>query len=471
MIGIASYGAYIPYYRVSRDEIAKTWEGGSQGGERAVANYDEDSVTMALEAAIDCLKGIERESVDGLFFATTTSPFKEKQGAALIANALDLRSDIFSADYASCLRAGTSAMRSAMDAVKAGSAKRVLVTSSDCRLASPQSTYEQDFGDGAGALLFSDDDVAVEIEGVYSISEDFYDFWRLEDDKFIRSWEDRFILTEGYQRVLPIAVAEALKRSNLAPKDFAKVVFYAPDARSHARMVRPLGFQPAQVQNPLFNVMGNTGTAFPLMQLVAALEEAKPGDRILLASYGDGSDVFILRATQQIENIRDRRGIKRHLASKKMLSYNKYLLFRGITPIEPIRLPPEQSSLPVSWRDRKSLISLHGSKCKRCGEVQYPVERVCPNCFSRDEFDEVRLYDKSGKLTSYSLDYALTITLDPPTVLSQVDFDGGGTIRTTMTDREVEAVKVDMPVEMCLRKMHQERGYISYYCKSRPRRG
>ncbi len=242
MIGITAYGAYIPFYRLSRESIARAWGGFAAAGERSVANFDEDSLTMAVEAAIDCMNVMERSLLDGLYFASTTSPYKEKQTAALIAFAADLRRTIITQDYANSLRAGTAAMRSAIDTVKAGSAKRVLVTAADCRLGAPQSTFEQNLGDGAAALILGDSEVVASIEGIYSISNEFIDLWRLEDDRFLRSWEDRFIMTEGYEKVLPEAVLGAMRKYNLTPKDFAKAVFYAPDARSHTRMAGSLGF-------------------------------------------------------------------------------------------------------------------------------------------------------------------------------------------------------------------------------------
>ncbi|MBE0481598.1 MAG: hydroxymethylglutaryl-CoA synthase family protein, partial [Dehalococcoidia bacterium] len=131
MAGITAYGAYVPVWRLSREAISRAWGVASAGGERSVAGFDEDSITMSVEAAVDCLRGIKREEVDGLFFASTTSPYREKQGAALIAAAADLRTDIITSDFANSLRSGTLALRSALDTVKSGTASSVLVTAAD----------------------------------------------------------------------------------------------------------------------------------------------------------------------------------------------------------------------------------------------------------------------------------------------------------------------------------------------------
>jgi len=302
MPGIVSYGAYVPIYRLSHSELARAWGGRGGRGEVAVANYDEDSITMAVEAAIDCLDDMDRSTVDALYFASTTSPYREKQSASIIAAAVDLGTEVFTMDTGDSLRAGTGAIKTACDAVKGGSAKNVLVTVSDCRLPAPNSEFEPVFGDGAAAFLIGDENVAVEIEGSLTMSSDFIDVWKRDEDTYLRTWEDRFILDHGYREKLAAVIQEVMKKHNLTAKDFAKLVYYGPDARSHGRLTKALGFDTAtQVQDPMFDRLGNTGAAFATMMLVAALEEAKPGDRILLASYGDGAEALILRVTDHID--------------------------------------------------------------------------------------------------------------------------------------------------------------------------
>ena len=141
MFGIVSYGAYIPYYRLGWDEIARAWGGTAPKGEKAVANYDEDSTTMGVEAAINCLGPVDRKEIDGLYFATTTAPYREKQSSSLMAAALDLREDILTSDFTNSLRAGTIAIKTALDVIKAGSAGKILVVSADCRIGAPKSQF------------------------------------------------------------------------------------------------------------------------------------------------------------------------------------------------------------------------------------------------------------------------------------------------------------------------------------------
>ena len=277
MEGIVSYGAYVPLRR-----LGPGTQGWNTAAEKAVANWDEDSLTMAVAATIDCLGGIERRTIDGLYFATTTPPYGEKLAATTAAWAADLRPDIFTADITDSLRAGTAALRMAVDAVKAGSAKHFLVTASDFRMGA--GGMDAGFGDGAAALLIGDKDVVATIEGSYSLSNELLDVWRASGARNVRSWEDRFVFEEGYLKILPQAVKAFLEKSGLTTKDITKAVFYAPDLRRHRQMAGMLGFKPEQVQEPFFDKLGNTGTAFSLMMLVAALEDAKAGDKILLAS-------------------------------------------------------------------------------------------------------------------------------------------------------------------------------------------
>ena len=471
MVGITSYGAYIPLFRLSRDTIAKAWGRRSIGGERSVANHDEDSVTMATEAALNALKGIDHRQVDGLFFASTTSPYKEKQCSTIVSAAADLPSEVLSGDFANSLRAGTTALRAARDAVSSGSAKSFLVTAADCRLGFPQSEEEQSFGDAAAAVLVGNTEVIATIKDAYAICDEITDVWRTDKDTFVRSWEDRWVLTYGYARNMERAISEIMKRQGLSPKDFAKAVFNAPNDRSYRELAQSLGFDAkTQLQDALLTTVGNTGAAHPLLMLAMALEEAKAGDLIILASYGQGADALILQATPQIEKIENRNRAKGYLTSKQMLpSYEKYLVHRQL-----LELPPElfnvDSAATAIWRTRDWVYSLHGSKCRRCGMVTFPIQRVCYGCQARDDFEEVSLSDKRGKVFTFSLDN-LAGGPDTPLVQTVVESEeGAARIYCLMTDCDPNEVKVDIPVEMTFRRLREARGFYNYFWKCRPLR-
>lgn len=471
MVGIVSYGAHIPFYRLSRDEIAKAMGRASIGGEKAVASYDEDSITMAVSAARECVKGMNKAEIDALFFASTTPPYKEKQCASVIATAVDLRADVSVADFANSLRAGTNALRAAIDAVNSKSARLVLVTAADCRLGTPGSELEQLFGDGAAALLIGSKDIAAELEGNSTYSEEFMDQWRMEDDSYVRTWETRFVRQEGYMRIMQRGISGFMEKYGLKPKDFTKVAVYGPDARAHRDLVRALAFDlKTQVQDPLFDRVGNTGCAFALMIFVAALENSNAGDRLLLANYGDGCDVFSFKVSKAIEGIKGRRAVNHYLARKSMLpNYAAYQRVRHLVTSEVTPHPKDDMFVPVLWRSRAEILGLHGCKCLNCGEVQFPKQRVCAYCGSKDKFEDVAFADKKGSIFTYTIDN-MTPSVNPPTVRCVVDFEGGGRMVCVMTDCDPQKVAIDMPVEMIFRKLLdvENAGLHSYFWKCTP---
>jgi len=469
MVGIVSFGAYIPIYRLSREAIGAMWMKPLGKGEKAVANADEDTITMGVEAVLDCLRGMDRKQVDGLYFTTDSPPYVEKQSASIIRAATDLREDILTLDIAHSLRGAGSALKLAVDSVKAGSAKRVMVAASECRVPAPNSAFEDIFGDGAAAFLVGDTDVAATIEGSHHVSSEFVDVWRKPDDTYMQTWEDRFLRDEAYLKILPQTAKELLQKHGLSPKDISKAAFYGPDARTHGMMAREIGLDPkTQVQTPLFDTVGNTGTAFAPMTLVAALEEAKAGDRILFATYGDGADAFLLEVTERIEEIKDKRGIKGHLASKLTLpNYGKYVEMRDLMEWESGRKPARRSSLPVIWRERKHIFALYGQKCLSCGNIQYPKQRICMYCQAKDNFELVRLSDRTGTVFSFSMDLrAMEVVL--PKVFTVVNLDEGGRFYSVMTDRDTSKIEVGMKVEMTFRIQLEGSGLHNYFWRVRP---
>ncbi len=465
MVGITSYGVYIPLWRMDRKLIRAR-------GEKAIAHFDEDSLTMAVAAGMNCLNSSDRASVDKAFFASTTFPYREKQGASLLAAACDLPHSIGTADFANSLKGGTSALLAAVDAVKGKSAKRVLVSAADTRVGVPMEEFERMSGDGAAAFIIGDTDVAVSIESSHSVSDEIMDLWRTQHDTFVRSWESRFSDFAGYQRIGAEAVSGLLKKCDMKPADISKVVFYAPDPRSPMALAKRLGFNPeTQLQNPLSDVLGNTGTSFALILLAAALDEAKPDDAILLLSYGDGADALLLRVTEKINDIKGRKGVKAYLDSKRMINdYPTYLLWRGLLHPDSEQVYytkfQENTAVPAMWRERNQIFRLHGVKCKACNAIQFPPQRVCAKCHGMGEFDEVRLSDKKGTVFTFSMDY--TSLVDFPTVIPIVDFDGGGRAEFYMTDRDPHQVQVGMPVEMTFRKLFFDEGIYHYYWKVMP---
>lgn len=471
MVGIQSIGAYLPIYRLNRDEIARMWAARSLGGARAVAGYDEDTITMAVAATLDCL-GRGGGKADGLSLATTTAPYREKQSAAIVAAAADLADECHTADFTGSLRAPTIAIKAAVDAVKAGSAKNVIVTASDCRMGAAKGMLEQKLGDGAASLMIGSGKVIAAIEGSYSVFNDFTDLWRTEDDRFVRTTEQRFIDEVGYIPTVQSAVSGLTAKYKLAVKDFNKIVYYASDARQHGGLARRMKFDKAQVQAPLYDKIGNTGTAAPLLMLAAALEEAKAGDRILFIGYGDGCDAFVLRVTDEIKKIQKKPVVSNKLDGKIAVSYGQYATWRGLVPLEASTLPDRPLlSLPSRWRERRAILALYGAKCKKCGAPQISqigqAPRVCVNCQAKDQFEPYKFADKKAVLFSYAIDQLMP-TQNPPGVNGVIDFEGGGRLICELTDCDIDNMAVGIGLEMTFRKMFTSQGIHNYFWKAKP---
>lgn len=472
MAGIISYGAYVPFYRIGRAEIARAWGTAFQPGEKAVASYDEDSLTMAVGAALDCVKGADLAAIGGLYFASTTAPYKEKQCSATIATILGLPKDAITMDFGGSLRCGSNALKSAMDAVDSGAVSSVIVCVADTRMGYPMGPGEMSFGDGAAALLIGKNGVMAEISSFSSRYHDIQDIWRSDRDQFVRSAEDRFAMDEGYTTAMTETISAFLKKSNLTPKDFARIAIYSPNARQHVALAQRLGFD-VKVQAPdiLHSQVGDTGSAMSIMSLIGVLEEANPGEKILMASYGNGSDVFTLKTTDLIVEAKNKRGIKKNLASKAMITnYNKILRWRELVQTQPAQRPPIEERQPTpsaQWRDSQWEGRLTGTKCLKCGTPQYPKQRVCIECETKDQYEPYTFFDKPAKVFSFSHDYVMQ-TVDPPVTVTVVNFEGGGRIMCDMTDRDPDSIKVGMPLEMTFRRLYYVGGIYNYWWKCRP---
>jgi len=462
MAGIVAYGAYIPWLRLERKLIAEAWGIPGAPGEIAVGNFDEDSVTMAVEAGRDCILD-EPEGVGGVFFASTSPPYAEKSCATIVASVLDLPADSVTTDYGLSLSCAISALSAAAASVDQGMARSILVTAGECRLPEPKTADEQTFGDGAGAVLIGNEGVIAEIKGVYASYDEMIATWRLPENRTVRD-NSRFYVAKGYVPALLAAFKGAAEKFGVSPEEIAKIIYPAPDFRAHGQVAKALKLKPEQVQDALFAFVGGCGCAQPLMMLAAALEEAKPGDKILLAGAGDSFTVVLLEVTDAITSLAPRRGIKGHIGSKAHLpSYAKMLEYKELLKTEE---SDAVSSMILMWRDRKSVLPLYGKKCNACETVYFPPRRVCPNCFAREENEDRRLARK-GKLFNF-IDDNLYISPEPPTTLTISDLDDGARIFMQMTDRNVGDVEIDMPVELTFRKIHDGGGFHNYFWKTRP---
>jgi 3-hydroxy-3-methylglutaryl CoA synthase/NAD(P)-dependent dehydrogenase (short-subunit alcohol dehydrogenase family)/putative sterol carrier protein len=483
MIGITSYGAYIPRLRLDRMAIfqAMGWFAPAivmvAQGERSMCNHDEDSLTMAVAAARDCLTGKDKRAIDGAYLCSTTLPFADRQNAGILKTALNLRDDIITADFTSSLRAGTTGLLTAIEVAQGGSRKNILVAAADKRETRPAYFYEMWFGDGAAAVLVGDQDVIAEFKGAYTVSYDFVDHYRGAGKRYDYMWEERWLREEGYSKFIPEAVDGLFRKLGITMNDVQKVVFPCLFKAEHKAIAKKLGATPEKVIDTMHEVCGETGAAHPLLMLVAALEQAKPGDGILLAGFGQGCDALYFKVTEAITKLAPRAGVKGSLENKKTIdNYMKFLKFRNlIHPEMGIRAEaPTQTAMTVLWRKRKMLTGLVGGKCRDCGTAQFPLMDVCvnPKCNHVSTQDDYEFADCAARIKTFTGDL-LAVSVDPPATYGMVQFEGGGRFMADFTDCELADCKVGLPVKMVFRRRFtdDERGFSGYFWKAVPQPG
>ncbi|WP_201780789.1 OB-fold domain-containing protein [Aneurinibacillus tyrosinisolvens] len=327
------------------------------------------------------------------------------------------------------------------------------------------------FGDGAAAfLLGSGEDVIARIVDSVTIQEEAVGQWRSQGDPFLQNWEERFVSDVFLQSVQEAAVRLAA-RNELTPESIAKIVVSGPGSKAYIQAVRKLGCKEEQIQDPLLLSAGAAGTAHGPMMLTAALEEAKPHDKILLLTFGEGADAILLEATEAIAEYPKRKGIKGHISIKNNeLSYSDYVKWKGMLQVEPPRRPTtNRPSAPAMYRNYHQNLGFYGSRCTECGTPQFPKQRVCVHCQAKDKMEDYRFIGKKASVATYTVDY-LAATPAPPALVAVIDFEGGGRIMCEVTDCSPEEVEIGMEVEMTFRRLYEAGGIHNYFWKARPKR-
>lgn len=461
MAGIVRYGSYVPYFRLSRAAI------GGGKGERAAASYDEDSVSMAVEAARDAVRGAS--GVDTLLFATTSPPYAEKLNAAMLQAALDLPHSVRSLELGASSRMGLGALLLGADVAAAGG--RALVCAGDVVVGAPGGARESQGGDAAVAFITGVDENAIaRFVGRASTTTEVLDVWRLPEDRFAKQWEERF----GAEILAPVVndtARRALEAAKVEPTELTTVIIDSENARTTAGLPGFLHLKPEQLADPLTTSVGRSGAAHAGLLLARALDQANAGDRILVLAVGDGCDATVLEVTEGIDAARPVHGVDRWIEAKRGdLPYNAYLKWRGILPFEPPRRPdPDRPAAPPMARAGTWKHAFIGSRCEACGTGHLPPQRVCVKCMAVDQMKPEPYADTACRIATYTFDH-LAYSMQPPVVAAIVDFQGGGRFRCELTDVDTEEVEIGNELEMTFRRLYTGEGVHNYFWKARPRR-
>src|SRR5579883_1359937 len=380
-LGILRAGVHVPRLRLARARIAEamSWTRPdaerAPSGTRAIANWDEDALTLAVEAARGCLGQAGAGSASGssparagaaveaparIVFSSTTAPFADRDNAVLIATALDLPEATRTSNVGSTQRAATGALVAELES---GARLRSLVVASDLRLARPGSAQDMSYGDAAAALLVGPAGTGslASILAAHSIADDFVDHYRMSGQRFDYALEERWIRDEGLSTLVPRAVAALLDGAGVRPADIRHLALPLPEHT--ARRVDALcGLEKARRDTRVAEHCGDAGAAAPLLALIAALEHAQRGEHVLLLGIGQGVDALLLRVEDGVQGFDV---LTRALAAgREERSYTRYLAHRGLLEVDfGMRAERDQRTAhSVAWRKREQLGAFRGGR-------------------------------------------------------------------------------------------------------------
>ncbi len=341
MTGIIGYGAYIPRNRIKVEEIAKVWgadapsyKKGLMLEEKSVPSPDQDTITMAVEASRRALKraGIDAREIGAVYVGSESHPYAVKPSGTVLAEALAATPEVHTADLEFACKAGTEGMFIALSLVQAGAIKYGLAVGADTSQGAPGDALEYSAAAGAAAFLFGREKVVAEVLETHSFTTDTPDFWRREY-QYYPLHGGRFTGEPAYFKHVTGAAEGLMAKAKMKPADFRYVIFHQPNGKFPFRVGEMLGFKKEQIEPGwLVNKLGNTYSGSSPLGLTATLDIAEPGDMILTISYGSGagSDGFVIRVTDRINEVRDLAPKTRDLLdnNKNYIDYGVYAKYR-----------------------------------------------------------------------------------------------------------------------------------------------
>lgn len=477
-VGIVAFGGYVPKLRLRRSSIvaANSWAnpGLRTKGERAVASWDEDAVTMAVEAARDALGPLDRSQIGGLVFASTSPPFADRLNAGIVAGGLNLDSDLVALDVGGSLRAGTSAAITG-HALAVQTGRNVVVAAAERRRSKIGSAQEMANGDAAAALVFGTGNLLAKVLATHSLTSDFVDHFRATGQAHEYSWEERWVRDEGYLKLAPEAAAKALAKAGLAADQITRLVIPSPLARIETPLAKKIGVPESAIADGLAATVGYAGAAHGLLLLAHVLESASPGDRILVLSFANGCDAMVLEATQALADFRPAKGVARWIAEGDATDdYMRFLSFNNEIDVEwgPRAEFGNKYALTMENRFGRDMLGFIGGRDKATGVVQFPKTpmAVAPQAEDSAVYEDVPLADLTAKVIAGTADW-LTYHPSPPLYFGLVQFANGARVAMEFVDVGSGTIDVGDEVEMVFRvkEIDRVRNYRHYFWKAKPR--
>lgn len=462
---VKSVGAYLPLLRLDRKAAAAalSWTGlgGLRTGRRAVAAWDEDALTMAVEAARGAVGGQPAGSV---VFASTSAPFRERLQAAILCEALGLPPQTAAADVAGSRRCAVSALRQAL---VSGSGD-TLVAAGEKRPTSAGNALHLAWGDGAAAIVAGDDGVA-KLIGEATVSVDLVDIYASVDRPTPYQAEERFVRDEAVELALVPAISAACARAAIEPSRISFVAVHEPVSGAWKAAAARLGVKAANACDKVADAAGDLGSAHALFGLALALEAAKVGDIVLVAGFGSGCDAILLEVTASAGST----AVSDLLGEGAVLTnVARFLSLTGALDIDwgPRSEVEQKTAATVLSRIGREMHGFVGGRDAR-GNVQFPktLIPVSPAGDGPETLEDVRLADLPARIVSITAD-RLNFTVDPPFHFGLVQFDNGARVSMEFRDVEGPAPAVGDAVRMRFRvkSMDRKRGFRTYFWKAAP---
>jgi len=343
LIGIVSYGAHVPRYRIKSFDIARTWGkdpdtivNGLGIHEKSVPSVDQDVATISVEAARAALArcNIDPQDIGAIYVGSESHPYAVKPTGTIVGEAIGATPDLKVADYEFACKAGTAAIQSCVALVKADMIKYGMAIGSDTSQAAPGDALEYAASAGGAAFIIGNKNVIASINYTCSFTTDTPDFWRREGNKY-PSHGGRFTGEPAYFRHIISSTKNLMNHVGTKPEDYNYAIFHQPNGKFPVRVAKMLGFSPEQVkQGLLCPIIGNTYSGASMLGLASVLDIAKPGDRIMLTSYGSGagSDSFDITATEQIDKMQRNKAplVSQLIENKEYIDYATYAKFRDL---------------------------------------------------------------------------------------------------------------------------------------------
>jgi len=460
---VSAIAGYLPLLRIDRKaaSAALRWSGlgGGVGGRRAVAGWDEDALTMAVEAA----REVAPLSPDRLILASTSGYFTERSQAAMAVDALALPRSIRTGDAAGSRRAGTSAMLTALEG-----REEWVVAAGEKRFAKAGSAQHLLFGDGAAAVRIGDEGAA-RLVGSASLAHDLVDIYATRDHPEPYAFEERFVRDTAAE-VISAAIRSALSAAGLTAAALKAVAVAEPLPNTWPAIARALGITVPNAATLVLERVGDLGAAQPLLALAVAFAYAQPGDLVLCAGFGSGCDAMIFEVAGEVPGARAAAALLGDGVA--LTDYSRFLSLTGNLDLawgmrSEFEQKTQASVLERGGRDVHGFIGGRDS----LGNVQFPKTAmpVNPALSGSEALQDVRLADSTGRVISATAD-RLNFTPDPPFDFGLVQFDNGARVMMEFTDRPASGFAVGDRVRMRFRIKGQDtrRGFRTYFWKAAP---